>query len=61
MLYFLGRPRAARWIVFDGYKYTEIKRKVWSIVMVQWIVVREDLIILKYTGFRYSLEIHYYT
>ena len=52
-------PRADRWIGFEGYKDTGRKLNGWLIDMVQWIVVREDLLLFKLTGFRYSKAIHY--
>ena len=43
----LRRPRAARWIEFEGYKDAGRKLDGWSIDKVPWIVVREDLLHLK--------------
>ena len=51
---FLRRPRAARWVGFEGYNETERKLNVWLIDKGQWIVVREALLLLKSTGFIYS-------
>ena len=47
----LRRPRAAKWIGFEGYKDTGIKLNGWLIDKGQLIVVREDLLHLKSTGF----------
>ena len=54
MLDFRRRPRAAIWIGFERYKDTGRKMNGWLIDKGQWIVVREDLLLLKSTGFRYS-------
>ena len=48
---FLRRPRAARWIEFEGYKDTGRKINGWLIDKDQWIVVREALLNIKLTGF----------
>ena len=50
----LSRTREARWIGFDGYKYTGIKLNFWFIDKVQWIVLVETLLLLNSTVFRYS-------
>ena len=50
----LGRPRAARWIGFEGYRDTGRKMNGWLIDNGQWIVVREASLLLKSTGFKYS-------
>ena len=54
LLDFLRRTRAAGWIGFDGYKDTWRKLKIWFIDKGKWIVVREALLHLNSTGFRYS-------
>ena len=51
---FLGRPRAARWIGFEGYKDTGRKLNGLLIYKGQWIFVIEAILLLKLTGFRYS-------
>ena len=54
MLDFLRRPIAARWIGFGVYRDTGITLNRWLIYKGQWIIVREDLLLLKSNGFRYS-------
>ena len=54
MLGFLRRPRAARWILLEGYNDTGRKMNDWLVHKGQWVFVREDLLLLKLTGFRYS-------
>ena len=46
------KPRAARWIRFEGYKDIGRKLNGWSIYKVQWIVVRENLLHIKPASFR---------
>ena len=48
----LRRPRAARWIEFEGYNDTGTKLNGWLIDKGQWIIVRENLLNLNSTGFR---------
>ena len=54
MLDCLRRPISDRLIGFDEYKDTVRKMNSWSIDKGQSIVLREDLLFLKYIGFRYS-------